>query len=66
MSGTQLPPDGERAGAEGSQRALRRGRAATIGRPRPLEFDRNGFPVPQESQQRSPEFRARIYRLLSP
>jgi hypothetical protein len=65
MSGTQLPRIGERAAAGvywGSQRELRRGGTATIDRPRPLEFDRNGFPVPQ----RSPDFVARVNRLLSP
>jgi hypothetical protein len=64
MSGTRLPPAGESATAEvyqGSQRP-RRARTAAIDRPRPLEFDRNGFPV----AQRSPDFVARVDRLLSP
>ena len=65
MSGTQVPPAGEYAAAEvyqGSQRQPRRARTAAIDRPRPLEFDRNGFPV----AQRSPDFVARVDRLLSP
>jgi hypothetical protein len=69
MSGTQLPPAGERLAAEvyhGSQREPRSGRPAIIDRPRPLEFDRNGFPVAQSSPQRSPDFVARVDRLLSP
>jgi hypothetical protein len=68
MSGTRLPPAGESAAAEvyqGSQRP-RRARTAAIDRPRPLEFDRNGFPVAQRSPQRSPDFVARVDRLLSP
>jgi hypothetical protein len=64
MSGTHLPPAGEYAAAEvyqGSHRQ-RRARTAAIDRPRPLEFDRNGFPV----AQRTPDFVARVDRLLSP
>jgi hypothetical protein len=65
MSETQLAPAGERAGAEvylGSQREPRRERTAILDRPRPLEFDRNGFPI----AQRTPNFVARVDRLLSP
>jgi hypothetical protein len=68
MSGAQLPPAGKRAGTEiyhGSQTQQRLGRTA-IDRPRPLEFDRHGFPVAQRSPQRSPDFVARVDRLLSP
>lgn len=56
---------GEQAGAaryRRSQRQVRRGRAETVDRPRPLEFDENGFPV----AQRSPSFVTRVARLLSP
>jgi hypothetical protein len=69
MSGTQLPPAGEHAAPEvyqGSQREPRSGMPATINRPRPLEFDGNGFPVVQSSPQRSSDFVARVDRLLSP
>jgi hypothetical protein len=55
----------EQAAAEGYQRSqaqIRRGRAEPAERPRPLEFDRNGFPVPQ----RPPSFVQRVARLLSP
>ena len=34
----------------------------TVGRPRPLEFDANGFPV----AQRNPSFVSRVARLLNP
>jgi hypothetical protein len=53
------------AGAERyqrSQRQLRRARSETADRPRPLEFDRNGFPVAQPR----PSFAQRVARLLSP
>ena len=40
------------------------GRTATIAHAGPLEFDRDGFPVAQDSPQRSPDFIARVYRLL--
>jgi hypothetical protein len=56
---------GEQANAERyqhSQRQLGRERAATMDRPRPLEFDGNGFPV----AQRNPRFVTRVARLLSP
>jgi hypothetical protein len=69
MSETQLPRAGERAGVElyrDARREPRRGTTASIDRPRPLEFDHNGFPVAQGSPQRSPDFVARVYRLLSP
>jgi len=62
MSGTHLPPAGLRSGAEvyqGSQMQLRSGRPAAIDRPRPLEFDRNGFPVAQRRPRRGPDFVAR-------
>jgi hypothetical protein len=60
----------ERAGAERhqpSQRSDKRERPETVrsksvDRPRPLEFDGNGFPV----AQRSPSFVTRVARLLSP
>jgi hypothetical protein len=55
----------EQALAEGyqrSQRRLRRGRAERADRPRPLEFDRNGFPIAQHR----PSFVHRVARLLSP
>ena len=54
----------EQAGAERyrrRQRQLRRGRTETVDRPRPLEFDTNGFPV----GQRAPSFITRIARLLN-
>ena len=43
------------------QRQLRRGRTETQDRPRPLEFDENGFPV----AQRTPSFITRVARLLN-
>jgi hypothetical protein len=55
----------EQVGAERYQRkqrrATRRG-AEAMDRPRPLEFDRNGFPV----AQRTPSFVTRVARLLNP
>jgi len=54
----------EQAGAERyrrRQRQLRRGRTETVDRPRPLEFDENGFPV----AQRTPSFINRVARLLN-
>jgi hypothetical protein len=45
-----------------SQRQLRRGRAEGADRARPLEFDRNGFPI----EQHRPSFVQRVARLLSP
>lgn len=54
----------EQAGAEAyrrSQRQARRGKPDVVDRPRPLEFDRNGFPV----AQRNPSFVTRVARLLS-
>jgi hypothetical protein len=39
---------------------VRRGSAKTVDRPRPLEFDRNGFPI----AQRLPSFVTRVARLL--
>lgn len=44
------------------QRQVRRGRTQIVDRPRPLEFDENGFPV----AQRTPSFVTRVARLLSP
>jgi hypothetical protein len=44
------------------QRQVTRGKAEPSDRPRPLEFDGNGFPVPQ----RIPSFVTRVARLLSP
>ena len=55
----------EQAGAEAyqrSQRQARRAWRAVPDRPRPLEFDANGFPV----SQRSPSFATRVARLLNP
>jgi hypothetical protein len=49
--GTADPPPATQVGAE----------AATVGRARPLEFDRNGFPV----AQRTPGFVTRVARLLN-
>jgi hypothetical protein len=54
----------EPAGAERyrrSQREARSGRAVSVDRPRPLEFDESGFPV----RQGNPSFVARVARLLS-
>jgi hypothetical protein len=65
MSGTRLAPAGEPAGAQvyrSAQWDPRRRETAIPDRPRPLEFDRNGFPI----AQRSPDFVARVDRLLSP
>jgi hypothetical protein len=55
----------EQAGAERyqrRQRQARRGKAEAVERPRPLEFDGNGFPV----AQRIPSFVTRVSRLLGP
>ena len=55
----------EQAGAEAyqrSQRQARRAWRAVPDRPRPLEFDANGFPV----SQRRPSFATRVARLLNP
>jgi hypothetical protein len=55
----------EQAGAERyqrRQRRLRRGRAAAVDQPRPLEFDERGFPI----AQRIPSFVARVARLRNP
>jgi hypothetical protein len=54
----------EPAGAEPNlrfQRQTGNGRAETLDRPRPLEFDQSGFPI----EQRSPSFATRVARLLS-
>lgn len=52
----------EHAGAERYRRRQpRRGRTDIADRPRPLEFDENGFPV----AQRTPSFVTRVARLLS-
>jgi hypothetical protein len=54
----------QQAGAERyrrRQRRVRRGGPETVDRPRPLEFDDNGFPV----AQRTPSFVTRVARLLS-
>jgi hypothetical protein len=40
--------------------------ALYVDRDRPLEFDRNGFPVAQRTPRRSPDFVARVDRILSP
>ena len=55
----------DQAGAERYQRRQRQARGAkaqTVERPRPLEFDGNGFPV----AQRIPSFVTRVARLLGP
>jgi hypothetical protein len=44
------------------QQQVQPAKAETVDRPRPLEFDGNGFPV----SQRSPTFVTRVARLLSP
>ena len=44
------------------QRQARHGTMETMDRPRPLEFDENGFPVAQPT----PSFVTRVARLLSP
>jgi hypothetical protein len=41
---------------------VQRGKAETVDRPRPLEFDGNGFPV----AKRTPSSVTRVARLLSP
>jgi hypothetical protein len=54
----------EQTGAERyprRQAQVRRGRTETLDRPRPLEFDENGFPV----AQRTPSFITRVARLLN-
>ncbi len=54
----------EQAGAERYRRRqaqVRLGRTDRAGRPRPLEFDENGFPVAQGT----PSFVTRVARLLS-
>jgi hypothetical protein len=54
-----------RAGAERYRRRqarVRRAMTETVDRPRPLEFDANGFPV----AQRTPSFVTRVARLLRP
>ena len=43
------------------QLQVRRGRTETQDRPRPLEFDENGFPI----AQRTPSFVTRVARVLS-
>jgi hypothetical protein len=43
------------------QLQVRRARTGTQDRPRPLEFDENGFPI----AQRTPSFVTRVARLLS-
>jgi hypothetical protein len=55
----------QQAGAERyrrRQQQVRRGRTGTADRPRPLEFDKNGFPVAQPTRS----FVTRVTRLLSP
>jgi hypothetical protein len=49
-------------GARRRQQQVRRRRTETVDRPRPLEFDENGFPV----AQRTPSFVTRVARLLRP
>ena len=54
----------EQEGAESHRRRqgqARHGSAEAADRPRPLEFDGNGFPVPQPT----PSYVARVTRLLS-
>jgi hypothetical protein len=46
---------------ENRQRTQRHGRRSADARPRPLEFDAGGFPVPQ----RAASFSQRITRLIS-
>ena len=53
--------DGARSYQRSQWPATRKG-AEMLDRPRPLEFDRNGFPV----RQRSANFFTRVARLLSP
>jgi hypothetical protein len=53
--------DGARSYQHSQWRATRKG-AEMLDRPRPLEFDKNGFPV----RQRSPSFFTRVARLLNP
>jgi hypothetical protein len=51
------------AGAERYRRRQARvRRGETVDRPRPLQFDDNGFPL----AQRTPSFVSRVARLLSP
>jgi hypothetical protein len=45
-----------------SQWEATRGRASDARRPRPLEFDETGFPIPQTP----PGFAKRVARLISP
>jgi len=55
----------EQAGTERFRRRqarVRHGSTETLDRARPLEFDKNGFPV----AQRTPSFVTRVARLLSP
>ena len=54
----------DQAGADRHQRQrqARGAKAQTVERPRPLEFDGNGFPV----AQRIPSFVTRVARLLGP
>ena len=55
---------GEQAGAEAYQRSQQQARRARGGtdRPRPLDFDTNGFQV----SQRGSSFATRVARLLNP
>ena len=55
----------EQPGAERYRRrqpSVGRGRRETADRPRPLEFDKDGFPI----AQRTHSFVTRVARLLSP
>jgi hypothetical protein len=55
----------EEAAAEHYHRSQRQPRSARVGEgegPRPLEFDRNGFPLPQPT----PSFVLRVARLRKP
>jgi hypothetical protein len=54
------PPGAERYRL--AQREATNGRPPARDRPRPLEFDENGFPIAQAN----PRFVARVARLLSP
>ena len=58
------PPLSEQAGAEAYQRSQQQARRARGGtdRPRPLDFDTNGFQV----SQRGSSFATRVARLLNP
>jgi hypothetical protein len=52
----------EAGGSQRPQKQAGRGETETAGRARPLEFDRNGFPV----AQRNSSFVTRVAQLLNP